>query len=500
MEHLNALYPFFVQDKHLISLTERFERLFRDFEFRGLTIKGPCTNAEKQVFARCNVDTSTPNQLVWIPAQGEDSTIYFYTVDFTNPLLFRNIIKTYETIVIGNSGNQLIPLGDFIIPVFPTIEEGKLFPLNSLQLYGCVFTQDMLKSISSFPVHTLVLTGYVFVEDSSSAETQDAASPPPPSAEIKPETDNVFMIHQRTRVLMISLLSRKPIVINLFNVSELDYWALGSAITYKANSASTAAAPPPHDQLMLSGLCDLYHVVEGYRTSIRTLALLLSTTDLVYKSMTNLFRAVGRISKVILSYSSCGVECPLRTMQHSIPLSYMPVKKPATLNAPISSNEEDAKRNLLLTLFELCSQKGIRNFALDAEMSKHLDNRPFSTFSPYIDTMECEFIRESNTETKHIPILYDSVPDFEVFSWTEKVFKGKEGQRLIPITGKAIRPIIIDPRLEWLGASYIVVNRLNDVSMPKDHVTLLDSKIQRGMLRKSAPPKAADSSKWFGFW
>lgn len=484
MNHLLLLYPFFNQDTHLISLTERFELLIRDFEFRGLTIKGPCTSLEKKTFARCNIDTTVPNQLIWIPTHGEDGTIYFYTIDFTNDSLFQHIIKTYETIVIGNSAAQIMPLDDFILPMFPIIEQEKLLPLSSLQLYGCIFTEDMLKSIASFPVHTLVLTGYVFVERKLEVEPKE-------------ENKNVFLVNQRVRVLMLSLLSQHPLIINLSKVSELDYWALGSAITYKASSTVGVA---PHEQLMMSNMNDLYSVEEGYRTNIRTLALLMSTTDLVCKSMTTLFRSLGRIGKIILSYNSCGVECPLRSMQHVLTSTCMPALKPSSLNAPISSNEEDAKRNLLLTIFELCAQKGIRNFALDAEMSKHLDNRPFSTFAPYVDTMECEYIRDSTSNTRHIPLLYSSVPDFEVWTWTEKVFEAKEGQRLVPLSGKPLRVVVIDPRLEWLGTSYIVVNRLNDVSMPKDHVTLLDDKLQRGMLRKSMPAQTTPSTKWLYFF
>lgn len=471
---LTTLFPFFEKERHAISLTSRFEGLFRDFEFQGLTIRGPCTSASKQSYACSQLDTSTPHQLLWIPSHNEEKILYFYDIDFTNETLYAKILMVYETIVIGNSGAQLIPLHDFILPHFPSMTPHHLLPLSSLQLYGCIFTQSMLDAIGTFPVRTLVLTGYAYAEHE--------------------EAKNTLLIHARVRVLMLSLLSRWPVTLNLSQVPELDYWALGGAISVKNNITPNA----PHEQLMTCTLSDLYTVAEGYRTNVKTLALLLSASDLVCRSMKKLFGSVDRIGKIILGYNTCGIQCPLRSMQHCVSSAGMPVEQISSLNAP-TTNDKEVQQNVLLAVFELCGEKGIRHFALDRDMSAHMERRPFAAFAPYIDTMECEFMggdtpSSAKTPVRHLPTNYGTVSDFEVFCWSEAVLSsGKSSQRLIPISGKAQRVILIDPRLEWLGSSYIVVNRSNDVSLPKDGVTLLDEKTQRSMIRSAAN---ASSSWW----
>ncbi len=517
LDYLARMYPFFEESRHVLRLTTRFEALFRDFGFRGLTIRGPHTSVADNTFCHSELDTTPPNRLIWVPVHSGSNTVYFYEIDFCNPVLQERVLMAYEGVIIGDSAAGVMPFTDVIVPIFPHLPADRIFALATLQLYGCVFTQDMLDAIATFPVGTLVLTGYACVpalnRSSFGGLAANGSLSSCSEAQSNDTTPNTLLVNGRVRILMVSLLSRHPLHINLAQINEMDYLCLGGAISTRVHGAELPADAPgapaatnvgpvraAHQLLQTNTLSELYVIVEGRRTDVRTLALLFGAADMVSRNVHGVLGSLGRIYKIVLGYQSCGVQCPIRAMQHTLRAEAACLVTKQTASMPEGSGRRDGplppSTPHILDVFECCAEKGVRHFAFDSTVSAHLEGARFETFAPYIDTLECQFIVGAKG-AQHLPLVFAAVSTFEVFRWGTSVLddvEHKTMQRLTPPSGKALRSIVIDKRLEWLGYSYIVVNCSNVVSLPKEGVSAIDERAQRAMLQDKKRDATAAAS------
>lgn len=375
----------------------------------------------------------------------------YAVIDFTHPVLWALIVARYRRLVIGKPATAKYGERDVYYPILREVAFSQSITLSRLELYGTVFTQEMLNHIASMPLKELVLEGVTYGADCR------------------------LVVNASLDALCLSVLGATPLRVAFPSAAKmLETLGFGGAKQYRHHGAAAGSEVD-------MALGDLY-IVEGTPTIvIKNLLFLVSMLDVMVNSLDAFLSRFVSVDRVFVCTGWCGAYYPIYPNLTVVRDDFHP---------QASVPEDTNAHGVLMRTLRILDNHHIRHLGFDAEFVKtFLVGVDISVLMPYFCTIECEHVTVQGV--KKYPLVFSDNSNVSVWTWGDiarDAARGTYATRRLPSLSKVNNfSFSVSPDVVFRKNFYIVVNRADsDVTLPND-VAQIELAVQsRNLIR---PPE-----------